>query len=124
MNFSSFFLVISLAGIVFIVGIYLIKKSHRDTQKKRVMRQVLLMRIEKLRLPRMLQALGINLTNYLYTVPVDQIDQCATNCEQCESTDLCDEKLKIPELNPGDIDFCASQQHLSQYSREKRIKGY
>lgn len=123
MALSSYSIVISVASITFVLGVLFIRKIHKNSHQRREMRKILIKRLENLRLPKMLQALGINFTNYFYKVSVDEIDKCITHCEKCSSTDLCDKKLKIPELNPGDIDFCASQQHLSQFSRENRVKN-
>ncbi len=123
MTISSYFIVILTAGILFVSGVFFMRKVHKNTHERREMRKILLSRIETLRLPGMLQALGINFANYFFKVSVDEIDKCISNCEKCSSTDLCNEKLKLPELNPGDIDFCASQQHLSKFSRENRIKS-
>lgn len=123
MTISSYFIVICTAGLLFVSGVLIMRKIHKNTQKRREMRKILLSRIETLRLPKMLQALGISFSNYFFKVSVDEIDKCITHCEECPSTELCDKKLKLPELNPGDIDFCNSQEHLSKFSRENRIKG-
>ncbi|MCK4708628.1 MAG: hypothetical protein KAU21_08430 [Gammaproteobacteria bacterium] len=123
MAFSSYFIVIFIASIFFVLGVLFISKIHKNTHHRREMREILLKRIEILRLPKMLQALGISFANYFFKVSVDEIDKCVTHCEICSSPDLCDEKLKLPELNPSDIDFCPCQQHLSKFSRANRIKS-
>jgi len=123
MLFSSYSVVIFTTGIIFILGVLFIRKIHKNTPDRREMRKILLSRIESLPLPKMLQALGISFTDYFYKVSVDAIDKSISNCEKCSSTEICNEKLKLPELNPGDIEFCASQQYLSKLSRETRIKG-
>ncbi len=123
MAFSSFFIVILIASIFFGLGVLFIRKVHKNTYQRREMRGILLKRIEILRLPKMLQTLGISFANYFYKVSVDEIDKCVTHCEKCSSYELCDEKLKLPELNPSDIAFCPNQQHLRKFSRENRIKA-
>ncbi len=123
MAFSSFFIVILIASIFFVLGVLFMRKIHNNTHQRREMRAILLKRIEILRLPKMLQALGISFSNYFYKVSVDEIDKCVTCCETCSSPDLCDEKRKLPELNPSDIDFCPNQKHLSKFSRANRIKA-
>ncbi len=100
-----------------------IRKSHSDTQKIRDQRRDLLFRMESLRLPKMLQALGIGFSKYFYSVSIDDIEKCVIQCESCETIDQCDVKLKIPELNPEDVAFCPSKDHLSEFSRAKRIRG-
>jgi positive regulator of sigma E activity len=121
--FSSYSVVIFTAGVVFVFGVLFMRKIHKNTHDRREMRKILLKRIESLPLPKMLQALGISFTDYFYKVSVDDIDKSISNCEKCSSTEICNKKLKLPELNPGDIDFCASRQHLSKFSRESRVKG-
>ncbi len=123
MTFSSFIIVIFLALIGAISGVLYIRKTHKNTLQKRETRKQLLERAKFLPLPKMLQALGIGLGNYFYKVPLDEIDQCITHCETCSTIDQCHEKLKIPELNPGDIEFCSNKEHLSQFSRENRIRA-
>ncbi len=123
MSFSSYSFVMVTAGIIFISGVVFMRKIHKNTHDRREMRKILLNRIESLPLPKMLQALGISFTNYFYKVSIDVVDKSISNCEKCSSTEICKEKLKLPELNPGDIEFCASQSILSKLSREYRIKG-
>ena len=123
MTFSSFMVVMLSAIFVAIFGMFYVRKIHIETHKKREDRKVLVRRIESTRMPRMMQALGIGFGNYFYKVPLKEIDEVISHCETCASTQQCDENLKIPELNPSDIDYCPSQTHLSQYSRAKRIQG-
>jgi len=123
MSFTSYSFVIFTAGIIFIFGVLFVRKVHKNTHDRREMRKILLKRIETLPLPKMLQALGISFTDYFYKESVDAIDKSISNCEKCSSTESCTEKLKFPELNPGDIEFCPSQQYLKKLSRENRIKG-
>ena len=123
MPFTSFIVVIFLALAFAVLGVIYIRKIHKNTHRRREIRKNLLHRIESLRLPRMQKALGIGFSNYFYKAPIKEIEECVILCETCLLTELCDEKLRIPELNPCDIDFCPNQEHLSQFSRAKRIPG-
>jgi len=71
----------------------------------------------------MIQALGIGLGSYFYKRPLHEIEKNIEACETCQSKQLCDKKLKIPELNPGDIEFCPSCERLAPFSREMRVKN-
>jgi len=66
----------------------------------------------KLRLNKMLAALGINKTDYIYQTSVRDIKQQMVNCSDCESTDECDDKLSAAILNVTDIDFCNNEAEL------------
>lgn len=123
MSFSSFIIVIFLAFVFATLGVLYIRKIHKDTHRRREEKKNLLLRIETLRLPKMLKSLGISFANYFYKVPFEEIKECVIRCETCKSTDLCDEKLRTTELNPSDIDFCPNQEHLSQFSRAKNVPG-
>jgi hypothetical protein len=121
MTFSSFNFTVFVAITLTALGVVYIRKIQQTTQQRREKRTQLRQRIESLHLPKILQALGIGFGNYLYKVPLDEIDECVSICEDCPSVVLCDETLMIPELNPDDIDFCPNQQHLSQFSRASKI---
>jgi len=66
----------------------------------------------KLRLNKMLAALGINKTDYIYQTSVRDIKQQMVNCSDCENTDECDDKLSAATLNITDIDFCNNEAEL------------
>lgn len=123
MSLSSYIVVMFIAFSIVILGMLYIRKVHKDTARRREIRKSILVRIESSRLPKILQAMGIGFANYFYKVPIEEINKCVDNCDICISTDLCDEKVKFPELNPDDVDFCPNQQHLSQFSRAKRIRN-
>ncbi len=123
MAFSSFLIVVLIAFCLGIIGVISVKRSQSKTQELREKRRELIQRSEAINLPKMLQALGIGVGRYFYKVPPGDIEKSVENCESCESENDCNEKLRIPELNPDDVDFCPSRDQLSQYSRAKRIRG-
>lgn len=67
-----------------------------------------------LRLSRMLTALGINKTDYIYQTSVKDIHQQMKNCSACANTDECDEKLATPDLDVSGIDFCNNEADLKK----------
>jgi hypothetical protein len=123
MTLSSFNFAVLVAITLTVIGVLYIRKIQQTTQQRREKRTQLRQRIESLHLPKILQALGIGFGNYLYKVPIEEIDECVSLCEDCSSVVLCGETLMTSELNPDDIAFCPNQQHLSQFSRASRIQG-
>ncbi len=65
-----------------------------------------------LRLSRMLGALGINKTAYIYQTNVNDIHKQMESCSACKNTDKCDEKLSTKDLSADDIAFCNNEKDL------------
>lgn len=122
MVLSSFHIVIGLTGIFFLIGVYFTLRTHRKEAEKRDLRRYLAEKMNRTPLPKMLQALGIGGTQFLRSSNIDQMSQAIDNCEKCEDIDQCQDKLKIPELNPEDIEFCDNKKYLAGSSRSQRIK--
>jgi ABC-type multidrug transport system fused ATPase/permease subunit len=123
MSLTLFIVVMVSAFVVAAVGAYFVNFAHKKNEQKRDFRRYLIERMQQVPLPRMLLALGIGARGFAYRESVDKIDESIKHCENCNTIDQCHEKLKIPELNPEDINFCNNQKFLSQFSRSKRIKG-
>ncbi len=123
MTITSFLFALFAAFILAILGMLYVRSVHKNTLARRLKRKELIRKVEHLRLHRMMKALGVGLGSYFYRVPLKEIEKNIAGCESCSSTDLCDEKLKIPELNPGDVEFCPSLEQLEPFSRESRIKN-
>ena len=122
MTITSFLYVLLTAFILAILGMLYVRSIHKSTLASREKKKELIHKAEHLRLHRMMKALGIGLGGYFYKVPLKEIEKNLAECETCPSTNLCDEKLKIPELNPSDVEFCPSLEQLTPFSRESRIK--
>ncbi|MBE9568384.1 MAG: hypothetical protein IMF14_06780 [Proteobacteria bacterium] len=75
---------------------------------------------DKLRLSRMLGALGINKTAYIYQTNVNDIKQQMENCTACENTDICDEKLSGDDLSTDDIAFCNNEKDLKAMNLKEK----
>jgi hypothetical protein len=123
MSLSSFVIIMSSAFLLAGLGVLLVLRSHKKAYQKRGLRRYFAEKMNDTPLPKMLQALGIGGSTFLYRESVDNIGECIKNCETCETTDQCKESLKIPELNPEDAEFCANKKYLSKFSRSQRIKG-
>ena len=123
MSVNSFFIVMSIALLVAVLGVYYVLRSQRNSQQVRDKRRELTRRLEALPLPKLMQALGVGIGGYLYRTPVNEIEDAVVLCENCGSSEECAQKRKIPELNPEDVEFCPNRDHLTKYSRAKRIRG-
>ena len=123
MSSFSFIFFIGLAFLLAGLGILMVLRSHKRANQKRGLRRHFAEKMKDTPLPKMLQALGIGGSTFLYRESVDNIGESIKNCETCETTDQCEESLKIPELNPEDVEFCSNKKYLSKFSRSQRIKG-
>jgi len=123
MSLSSFVIIMSFAFLMAALGAFLVLRTHKKANQKRSLRRHFAEKMTETPLPRMLQALGIGGSTFLYRESVDNIGECIKNCDACETIDQCKESLKIPELNPEDIEFCDNKKYLTKFSRSKRIKG-
>lgn len=75
-------------------------------------RQALRAELSSLRLDRMLAALGINRELYLHQQKTRNIHQHIQRCRDCDSTDICDEKLCAQTIDQGNIDYCNNAESL------------
>ena len=77
-------------------------------------RQTLARDIEKLRLSRMLAALGIEVTGYLHNERILDIQRQMGRCSDCERTAECDDRLARGEVDAADIGFCNNERSLQK----------
>lgn len=123
MEYFSFIVIMSLVFVLAGFGVFFVHRSHKKDQQKQVFRQVLANKIQHSPLMSMLQALGVGPSAFLYKESVDIVSDCIKRCENCETPEQCAASIKMPELNPDDIKFCANRNYLSKHSRECRIKN-
>ncbi len=111
-------IIVGLAFIVLAAGfVYVIV---RNVRQGRVFREKLAARVESLRMGRMLRARGIDVAAYLHQTHVSEISQHASQCDQCETTDICDSHLARGKLDASDIGFCPNQHSLSTFDDDTR----
>ena len=75
----------------------------------------------KLRLNKMLSALGISKTDYIYQSSVKDIQRQMKSCSDCNNTDECDEKLTTPDIDVTKIEFCNNEEELKDI-KQKQLK--
>lgn len=73
----------------------------------------------RLRLSKMLTALGISKTDYIYQSSVKDILQQMKSCSDCDNTQVCDEKLAVPEVEITDIEFCNNEAELKGLKQQQ-----
>jgi len=82
-------------------------------------RSSLATRLDRLRLGRMLSAVGIDVNSYLHSQSIVDIQEHMDRCSGCENTTTCDEQLADGHIKVADIDFCNNEKSLQDIVREK-----
>ncbi|MDT8282860.1 MAG: DUF6455 family protein [Gammaproteobacteria bacterium] len=80
------------------------RKFHHSLEKQ----------FNHLRLSKMLTALGINKTAYIYQTNVNDIQRQMKSCSACKNTDECDDNLVKPDLSVTEITFCNNEAELKK----------
>jgi lipid A disaccharide synthetase len=118
---NTFTMIVGTALILLLAG-FLLRLSYvimMNLVNGRKFHHELEQQFSKLRLSRMLSALGINKTAYIYQTRVNDIQQQMNNCSDCNNTDQCDETLSGPELNVTDIDFCNNEAEFKEIKQQQ-----
>jgi len=74
-------------------------------------------KIEKMRLGKMLAALGVDIDAYISNERGVDIHDHVVRCNQCTNTNECDERISQGNINADDIAFCNNEQSLHQLTR-------
>ncbi|HHO67979.1 MAG TPA: hypothetical protein ENK12_03010 [Gammaproteobacteria bacterium] len=82
-------------------------------------RQRLAAELQRLRLSRMLGALGIDIDSYLHNERVVDIHHQMHRCETCRNTDTCDEHLQEGAIGSEEIPFCNNEAALQDMVKKK-----
>jgi len=112
-----------LGGCLLIALLYFIAKISYTIIKNlidgRKPKQLLEQHFNRLRLSRMLTALGINKTDYLYQTSVTTVQQQMKQCAECDNTSTCDDQLATENgLSIKNIDFCNNESGIKQVSEK------
>ena len=103
------FIVLLLAAIVF------------NTRAGMRYRQKLADQLERLRLGKMLTALGIETNSYLSTVCAADIREQMERCNTCTNTGECDTQLAAGPVDAASIDYCNNEASLQKLA--ERLKN-
>jgi len=85
------------------------RKFHHSLEKQ----------FDHLRLSKMLIALGINKTAYIYQNNVNDIHKQMDSCSACDNADKCDERLAEPDLKISEIAFCNNEAELKEIKNQQ-----
>jgi len=77
-------------------------------------RKQLASKVEALRLNRMLAALGIDVSSYLHSERVLDIEEHIDRCSACDNTETCDDQLAKGSIQVDSIDYCNNEKSLQQ----------
>ena len=80
-------------------------------------RQGLAEQLARLRLGKMLTALGIDTDSYLSSERVVDIHEQMERCSSCANTEKCDKQLDEATLNADTIDYCNNEASLQKIAR-------
>ena len=105
------FLVFFIFGITYTIVTNLIngRKFHYSLEQD----------FNKLRLGKMLSALGLNKTEYIYRTNVADIRQQMARCSDCTNTAECDDNLSTPDIDIADIEFCNNEEKLRELKQRQ-----
>lgn len=85
------------------------KKFHQSLEQK----------LSHLRLSRMLTALGISKTDYIYRTNVKDIQQQMDLCSDCKNIEECDEKLSTAGFDVSEMKFCNNEADLKKMKQQQ-----
>jgi len=83
-------------------------------------RRTLAGQLERLRLGKMLTALGIDTDSYLSSERVVAIREHMERCNACENTGECDTRLAEGALDADSIGFCNNEASLQKIAVQRR----
>jgi hypothetical protein len=83
-------------------------------------RQTLAEQLERLRLGRMLTALGIDTESYLSSERVVAIREQMDRCNACVNTGECDTRLAEGAVDAGSISYCNNEASLQEIARQQK----
>lgn len=112
MNLTSIiFGLIILIGAVFLF-VFLAVQIGRNFRIGEDFRRNLAERVDQLRLAKMLKARGIDLSAYLHTDSISEIEQNISSCQNCDVKNTCDQELKEEKHEEADLKFCPNDESL------------
>lgn len=100
----TLFLLFIISGILYII--------IRNLINGRKFHYLLEQEFSKLRLSKMLTALGLSKKDYIYQTRVPDIQRQMNNCSDCTNTVECDEELSAQDIDISNIEFCDNEAEL------------
>ena len=117
-------IVAGLLGILTLVfAVMLVSAIIFNVKAGKKYRQSLAVKVDQLRLSKMLNALGVDINTYLHTERMVDIQQQMNRCSACENTEKCDDQLSGGSISADEIGFCNNEQSLQEMTRDKHQTG-
>lgn len=110
------------SALLLMVGIFVLRLFYIiiiNLIKGRQFHLALEKEFNRLRLSKMLTALGINKVRYIHTTASTKIKQQMDACEQCTNTVECDTKLSQDEIEINHIHFCNNEAELKEIKQSQ-----
>jgi len=114
MNEPSLYILYGFAIALLAGALWIAFEARRNQQCGLQLRTRLLLRIQSLRLSKMLAYRGIDLTRYLYGEHTLDIKRNIFNCERCADLERCDQVLGGERDPGGDFSFCPNREYLAE----------
>lgn len=76
--------------------------------------------LERLRLAKMLAALGVDTSSWLHSERIVDIHNQMKRCAECTQTAECDDRLAGGDVDPGQIGFCDNEQSLKELLEKQK----
>lgn len=76
--------------------------------------------LERLRLAKMLAALGVDTSVWLHSERIVDIHNQMKRCAGCAQTAKCDDRLAGGDVDPGQIGFCDNEQSLKDLLEKQK----
>jgi len=119
MNLLSLVVAGLLAVLTLAFAVMLLSAIIFNLKTAKKYRRGLATRLDRLRLGKMLSAVGIDIDSYLHTQSIIDIQKHMERCSNCENTTTCDEQLADGHLNITSIDFCNNEKALQDIAQER-----
>ena len=116
MSYFSYLIFITIGITFLILAVFFVLLISKNMRQGMEVRRSIAARVESLRMSKMLRALGLDLSRYLYTVPLHKINDSMNKCEACQTTEVCDDKLQSGHIEPDQIGFCPNHECLGKFS--------
>ena len=120
-NIISLVTVIMLGLLLAIFIVWLLVAIIFNTRAGMKYRQELAEQLVRLRLGKMLTALGIETDSYLSTVRAADIREQMNRCNSCTNTGECDTQLAAGPVDAASIDYCNNEASLQKLA--ERLKN-
>lgn len=116
MEIISYILLAVLSLAMVMISVFFVLLFRKNMQQGREFRRNLAQSLQKLRMSKVLSALGLDTNAYLHKLSVYNIKQHMSKCENCTTTGACDEKLSQPSIQHAELEFCPIHEGLFEFS--------